>query len=285
VPGTVVTFGSRCQTLAVLDLRTWALADGLSLADVACRHAQGRGAETEQAGQYAVVFVRRGCFVRNSAGGEHLLDPTLAYCMRAGDEQRYDHPHAHGDDCTAVFLSPELVASTWGGELDLPSAPVPVTSAVDIRHRRLLVAARHGSDGDGLAEAAISLVADALDNADCGQVASGRPAAAKQRAALVDGVRERLAADADWTLTELAAALAVSPHHLSRTFRAVTGETVSRHRMRIRTRMALDRLVGGEHDLAWIAAQTGFADQSHLCRVLRSETAATPSSLRAVLAS
>jgi AraC-like DNA-binding protein len=114
-------------------------------------------------------------------------------------------------------------------------------------------------------------------------VDSGRPATVKQRAELVEGVRERLAADPGWKLTALAAALAVSPHHLSRTFRGATGETISRHRMRIRTRNALEQLAGGEHELARIAADTGFADQSHLCRVLRSETAHTPSALRAAL--
>jgi AraC-like DNA-binding protein len=55
--------------------------------------------------------------------------------------------------------------------------------------------------------------------------------------------------------------------------------------MRIRTRNALERLADGEQDLARIAADTGFADHSHLCRVLRSETAHTPSALRAALSS
>ena len=96
-------------------------------------------------------------------------------------------------------------------------------------------------------------------------------------------VRERLAADPGWSLQELAGDLAVSPHHLSRTFRAQTGETIARHRMRIRARMALELLAGGECDLAWVAAACGFADQSHLSRVLTAELARTPSSLRAAL--
>jgi AraC-like DNA-binding protein len=265
----------------MLDVRTWALGDGLSLADVACRHEQGRGAESERAASHGVVFVRRGCFVRNTGNGEHLLDPTLAYCMTPGDEQRYDHPHAHGDDCTAIFLSPELTASLWGGTPELPTVPVPVSPALDVRHRRLLAAARGGTADP---EAAVSVVADALAATDRARVASGRPATAGRRAALVDGVRERLAADPDWTLLELAADLAVSPHHLSRIFSAATGETIARHRMRIRTRLALERLANGERDLAWLAADTGFADQSHLTRVLRAETDETPSALRAALA-
>jgi AraC-like DNA-binding protein len=47
--------------------------------------------------------------------------------------------------------------------------------------------------------------------------------------------------------------------------------------------VALERLAGGERDLARLAAEVGFADQSHLCRVVRSETGRTPAALRAAL--
>jgi AraC-like DNA-binding protein len=53
--------------------------------------------------------------------------------------------------------------------------------------------------------------------------------------------------------------------------------------MRLRARAALERLAGGERDLARLAADTGFADQSHLCRVLGQETGQTPAALRAAL--
>ena len=78
--------------------------------------------------------------------------------------------------------------------------------------------------------------------------------------------------------------LAVSPHHLSRIFRAGTGHTISRHRMRLRTRSALERLAAGEQNLARLAAELGFADQSHLVRVTSAELGRTPSALRALLA-
>ena len=42
--------------------------------------------------------------------------------------------------------------------------------------------------------------------------------------------------------------------------------------MRLRARSALEQLAGGERDLARLAADLGFADQSHLCRVIRRET-------------
>ena len=53
--------------------------------------------------------------------------------------------------------------------------------------------------------------------------------------------------------------------------------------MRLRARTVLERLAGGERNLARLAADLGYADQSHLCRVLRSETGRAPSALRSVL--
>jgi AraC-like DNA-binding protein len=53
--------------------------------------------------------------------------------------------------------------------------------------------------------------------------------------------------------------------------------------MRLRVRAALERLAGGDRDLARLAAELGFADQSHLYRALRTETGRIPSALRSAL--
>ena len=67
-------------------------------------------------------------------------------------------------------------------------------------------------------------------------------------------------------------------------FAAAAGHPISRHRMRLRARAALERLAGGDDDLAGLAADLGFADQSHLCRVMRAATGDTPGALRSALA-
>jgi AraC-like DNA-binding protein len=217
--------------------------------------------------------------MRKRVGG-----PTAAFCLSRGEEQRYDHPQPDGDDCTSLSLSEGLLASLWGGEVALPSEPIPVSPQIDLEHRLLLAAARRDAEPDELLERAIALTARALEGSDPGRVASGRPPTAAARRALADAAREALIADPRCSLTDLARALAVSPHHLSRVFRAANGHTFSRHRIRLRVRGALERLAGGERDLAWLAADLGFADQSHLCRVIRSETGSTPSALRGILA-
>jgi AraC-like DNA-binding protein len=257
--------------------------DGIGIWDVTCRHGAGRGVADEHAGGHAVVFVRRGCFVRSADGVESLLDPTVAYCMNPGEEQRFDHPHAHGDECTSIALAPAVAAALWGGEPWLPGGPIAVSPLVDLEHRLLLTAARRGEDPAGASERALGLAARALAAADPRRVASGRPSTKRARRALVDGAREALAERPDTSLPELARMLSVSPHHLSRIFRAATGHTIARHRMRLRGRAAVDRLAGGERELARLAAELGFADQAHLARVVRDETGTTPTALRAAL--
>lgn len=268
----------------MLKVRTALDRDGVKIADVACRHGQGRG-EAEEAPDRAIVFVRRGCFVRRDEAGEVLLDATTAYCMNPGDEHRYDHPGHGGDDCTTLFLDADLAASIWGGAPTLPSGSLPSSPRFDLEHRLLLAGARRGADPEELAERAILLAAAALEQGDARRTASGRPATVQVRRRLTDAVREALSADPGRSLPDLARSLAVSPHHLSRVFHAVHGSTISRHRMRLRARGAMERLAAGERNLARLAADLGFADQGHLCRVVRAETGQTPTALRLALAS
>ncbi len=267
----------------MLSTRTIANLDGVEVSDVACRHPRGRGRADELTSGHTIVFIRRGCFVRSADGVESLLDPTVAYCMNAGEEQRYDHPHDEGDDCTSLVLHPDLIASLWGGELRLPATPLHTSPEIDLEHRLLLSAGRSGADPHELVEQALKLAADVLEQSDPRPVASGRPATIRAQRMAADGVREILADNPERSLPELARELAVSPHHLSRVFRSFTGHSISRHRMRLRARAALERLAGGESDLARIAADVGFADQSHLCRVIGQETGYSPAALRRAL--
>ncbi|HEY0390400.1 MAG TPA: helix-turn-helix transcriptional regulator [Solirubrobacterales bacterium] len=214
---------------------------------------------------------------------DELLDPSSVFFVNPGEEQRYDHPHAGGDDCTAFLIQPELLASLWGGDPTLPLASLDSSPQLDLEHRLLLAGALRGDDPDELGERAILLLTSTLERRDRARTQSGLPATTHSRRQLVDSAKEALAADANQSLPALARALAVSPHHLSRMFRSATGHTISRHRMRLRARAALERLSAGERNLARLAADLDFADQSHLCRVIRSETGSTPSALREAL--
>jgi AraC-like DNA-binding protein len=268
----------------VLRERTLVDRDGIKVRDVSCRAAPARGQTPETAGAHTLVFVRRGCFVRTIGGVESVCDPTVAYCANPGEEERFDHPHADGDECTAISLDPSLMASLWGERETLPSGPLPTSPRIDLEQRVLVAAGRRrGADPDELVEGAITMAARALELTDPSCVAAGRPTTIRARNSVVNGAREALAAEPGLSLVQLARALPVSPHHLSRMFRSATGHTISRHRIRLRTRAALERLAEGEQHLSRLAADIGLTDHSHLCRLMQAETGATPSWLRELL--
>lgn len=87
------------------------------------------------------------------------------------------------------------------------------------------------------------------------------------------------------TLGELAAVAHVSPFHFARLFRASIGSSPHQYVVRRRVLRARDLLLDTALPLSEVAAQSGFADQSHLTRHARRHLGATPAVLRAARAS
>ena len=81
------------------------------------------------------------------------------------------------------------------------------------------------------------------------------------------------------SLKTIAARVGVSPFHLARVFRRVTGATVHAHRNDLRLRAALDRVAAGE-DLSRVALDVGFASHSHFTAAFRESFRTTPSRWR-----
>lgn len=78
-------------------------------------------------------------------------------------------------------------------------------------------------------------------------------------------------------LEQVAQALAVSPFHLCRVFRAQTGYSLHGFQTELRLRMALDQLDEFRGDLAGLAVGLGFAHHSHLTRNFLRAFGSTPS--------
>ncbi|GIE87829.1 AraC family transcriptional regulator [Actinoplanes regularis] len=224
----------------------------------AVRCSGGHGAE-EPVTAAAVVLVRRGVFVRQADGRAALADVTTGYLQRPGETQRISHPGG-GDVCTSLRIPPELA------DRFAHAGPVHVSAAADLIHRRL-VAALPGDRADLVGELVAALL----------------PASRVTRPAhpAVEGVRELLHTDPGLGLTALAASAGWSPWYLSRSFRQVTGCTLSAYRRRLRVRAAIDELVTDRAaGLAAVAVRAGFADQAHMTRAVRDETGSPPAALR-----
>jgi AraC family transcriptional regulator len=84
------------------------------------------------------------------------------------------------------------------------------------------------------------------------------------------------------TLSGLAAELGVHPVHLARCFRREYGVTVGAYARGLRLEWAAARLTDADASLAEIAAEAGFADQSHFTRAFKVHTGLTPAQYRAL---
>ncbi|RUQ67899.1 AraC family transcriptional regulator [Azospirillum doebereinerae] len=107
------------------------------------------------------------------------------------------------------------------------------------------------------------------------------PAAGTQSAALRarDALHDRMAEDVG--LEELAMVAGIDRFRLNRLFRDVFGLSPHAYLVRLRLKAARRRLAAGESP-AMVAAEVGFADQSHLGRWFRRAYGMTPAAYRRI---
>jgi AraC family transcriptional regulator len=97
---------------------------------------------------------------------------------------------------------------------------------------------------------------------------------------VVDYVASNL--DGDIRIKDLAAVAGVSPSRLHRQFKLAMGVPLHRYVVAQRVKRARELLAGSKLSFAEIAYRTGFADQSHLTRVMRQHTGLTPKAFRSI---
>jgi AraC-like DNA-binding protein len=229
---------------------------------------------------HALVLVRSGIFRRRVDGNERLTDRSSGYLERPGMVQQVAHP-CGGDSCTVIGLSQDVIRTF----VDPPNETVyslPITPVLDLEHRTLLQRIHEGTDLHELGELIDLLVGHVLETARESRDGRGWRAT-KSTHRLADAAREVLWRQPELGLDDLASLLGVSPYRLSRAFKTATGITVSEHRLRVRSHMAIERIAGGDRSLARVAVDSGFADQAHMTRTLRRQIHLTPRALRELL--
>ena len=231
-------------------------------------------------GEYGLTLVRRGGFTRRVDGVTVYVDPTMAYINLPGTVQQIGHPVDGGDDCTIIAMSESQVVELAGDGV-FPSTVIQTFPAIDVEHRALITRLRFGADCFEIQERLAHLIGTLLEAAWPGRLTTERSTTVSSHRRIVAYAREAIAADpAGVEISELSKHLGYSRFHVSRIFARVTGTTLTTHRNRIRVSAALDRLSAGEANLAALAADLGFVDQSHMVRALRRSTGMHPSGLR-----
>ncbi|MBX9599374.1 MAG: AraC family transcriptional regulator [Bryobacteraceae bacterium] len=88
-----------------------------------------------------------------------------------------------------------------------------------------------------------------------------------------------------WSLDRFAAAIGVHPAHLSRAFRNQYGCSLGAFIRRLRMEWAGEQLASSETPISRIAAEAGFADQSHFTRAFTKHSRMTPGAYRRAMSS
>jgi AraC-like DNA-binding protein len=229
-----------------------------------------------------LMMVRSGGFLRRLDGQEDFYDATSAYVSRPGQEHMAGHPAGPGDVCTGIWLSERLVADCCDGGALLPRGRILTSAGLDLAHRSLVAACRHGTDDFEMTERCYDLLGRLRAVVRPADWRRGSTESAQR--SLVAGVAEAMASGhLTASLGELARLACCSPHHLSRVFRRVTGQTLTCYRNELRVRAVLAGLEQGSGSLRTLAAEYGFADQAHLTRVVRRHLGTTPTALRGLL--
>jgi AraC-like DNA-binding protein len=269
---------------------------GVRVDDFRCTaQAPGDGPE-EPNPTHSIVLVRRGVFRRMHRGETLVADAGHVVFFNASEPYRYAHPVPGGDDCLILAVETrqalELVARHAPRDAQRPEAPfrlghgLATNRAAWLQHELIARAARQ-DDPLALEDVTWELADEAVRaayRAHPGRADRETPstAAVRRRRELAEAaklvVNDRLGSPL--RLDEIARQLGCSPFHLSRTFRRVVGVSLRRYVLRLRSRVAGERLAQGAADLTRLAFELGFADHSHFTNVFRGEWGTAPSRFR-----
>lgn len=246
------------------------------ICDGGCRHKSA----VECAQTTYLVFPYRGVYVRHVGRSDSVAESNQVVFFNKGEEYRISHPVAGGDACLSVG-----VAEHWLDELT-PKQHVRADSGLTFRRQRLRIDARTQALVATLRYSLDRKVAETLEaetltltliRRALGERTSHAAGASVGRQKLVDRAKLLLSSDPArrWTLSEIGAAVGVSPVYLTQVFQQVEGLPVYRYHLRLRLARALD-LLGEYDDLTSLSMDLGFSSHSHFTASFRQAYGRTP---------
>jgi AraC family transcriptional regulator len=245
--------------------------------DVSCHAPQSGYGGEEWCSATQIIVPRRGVFMLNHNGAPIVADPNTALVFGMGDTYQISHPIDGGDQCTVLVFRPELVEEALGS-VKARHGIVRAATQLSINVLTHLMATRM-ADQLAAEENAVFVLNALARDFSCSLGWSSVSEFQKRR---VEEVRALLASQPTepWHLESIARAAYCSPFHLSRQFRAIAGESITRYLLRLRLALALDRLAQGETNLASLAGELGFANHSHFSARFKSIFGVTPTAVQ-----
>jgi AraC-like DNA-binding protein len=231
--------------------------------------------------RWGFVLARRGAYRQRTDGVEFVVDANTGFVHRPGEEWSATAFTTAPEELTILEL--ETAALDHLPDLAESVGPFTVDPSRALAHRLLVHNLR--SDALDIEVSVLELVHQCIAEPVRHRPSGRRGATASARRRLVGDCVELLHTSfhEQLGLVDLARRVGASPYQLSRTFREVTGITISQYRTRLRVHAVLDRLDAGDNDLAAVAADTGFADHGHMTRTMIGLIGARPTELRARL--
>ena len=240
-----------------------------------------------------VVYSYAPLCVSFDGAGVYVVTPNEVVCVRAG--QVYQRMQLYSGQELSVFAAVNpaaghLVGLSWLAPPGPPlaaSLPPPLSAgAWRLAHELQGQPEQRRNDLEYAERAAALITATASLSVIQGpRSGAARAATVRAHVSLADAVRVHLASsytDPALPLGRLAADIGASPYHLSRVFRAVTGQSIHQYRMQLRLRAVLAGLASGQQ-VTELAVTCGFASPSHLSQLFGRYFEIPPSKLRGEL--
>jgi AraC-like DNA-binding protein len=257
--------------------------EGLQIGLVEARNVSDRCGEIERQDRNCLVLPLNGVFSKHDTPKHCVMGtPSHAVFIGADTPYRIGFPGAIGDRALSLrfddALAPDyLDRSDGNGPTSNGLLPTEAMVLRNLLHARL---AAKGADRFEIETRAIGLLdicLGAMRRRDLGV----RPSAEARWLRALERIKGAVAADpADkWNVGLLADIAGLSPFHLCRVFRRITGTSIYDYVLRERLASSLDAILDGK-DLTTVALDAGFASHSHFTAHFRRLFGSTPTALR-----
>lgn len=240
-------------------------------------YAGGSRMPTHAHGNPRFVFVLEGRFAETCDGRPRTCEPRTLLIRPSGEAHSEDF--RYGD---AACLSIELPPS-W---IDGPAArTASLSHSVQLRSAGIArITAKLRREMPHADTASALAIEAALLDALVESMRSGHGGSTQRRelgwlARVVEILHARFTEPL--LLSQVAAEVGIHPVHVARTFRRRYGTSVGEYLRALRVEYARQALRTSDAPLARIAAQAGFADQSHFSNAFKRATGWTPGEFRA----